>query len=165
MLTQIRSLFRQVLGDSNQFDEDALQTMNLAMASLLCEVATADHEMDPLEEKANLRLLSQLLDLDEDGANELLEEGLENSKKSVSLYEFTDHLRDLLPQQRYALVEALWQVAFADGHVDPQEESVVRKVAELIYLDHSEFIRAKLSAEKIIAEENAAEEQRLANLV
>lgn len=165
MLTQIRSLFRQVLGDSNQFDEDAIQTMNLAMASLLCEVATADHEMDPREEKANLRLLSQLLDLSDDSAQSLLEEGLQQSKESVSLYEFTDHLRDLLPEQRYALVEALWQVAFADGHIDPLEEAVIRKVAELIYLDHSEFIRAKLTAEKIIAEENAAEEQRLESLV
>ena len=38
----------------------------------------------------------------------------------------------------------MWQVAHADGHIDPMEDAVIRKVAELLYVDHSEFIRAKL---------------------
>lgn len=41
----------------------------------------------------------------------------------------------------------MWVIAFADGVLDPIEESVIRKVAELIYLDHNEFIRAKLEAQ------------------
>ena len=39
----------------------------------------------------------------------------------------------------------MWQVAYADDHLDPIEEAVIRKVAELLYVNHSEFIRAKLS--------------------
>ncbi len=161
MLTQIRSLFRQVLGgDSNQLDESDIHAMNLAMASLLCEVANADHNIDPREEKTNLRLLTQLLDLNEDTAGQLLEDALQESCQSVSLYQFTDHLRDLLPEQRYALIEAMWQVAYADEHIDPQEEAVIRQVAELIYLDHNEFIRAKISAKKRIEHECECEQKK-----
>jgi len=68
------------------------------------------------------------------------------SEKSVSLYEFTTKLRELMPEERFQLIEAMWQVAYADGIIEPMEEAVIRQVAELIYLDHSEFIRAKLSA-------------------
>jgi len=52
-----------------------------------------------------------------------------------------------MPEQRYQLIEAMWQIAYADKVIDPQEEAVIRQVAELIYVDHSEFIRAKLSAQ------------------
>jgi len=38
----------------------------------------------------------------------------------------------------------LWQVAFADGHLDPYEEALVRKIADLIYVPHRDFIQSKL---------------------
>jgi uncharacterized tellurite resistance protein B-like protein len=37
----------------------------------------------------------------------------------------------------------LWQVAYADGSLDPYEEALVRKIADLIYVPHREFIQAK----------------------
>ena len=39
----------------------------------------------------------------------------------------------------------MWQVAYADNVLDPIEEAIIRKVAELLYVNHSDFIRAKLS--------------------
>ncbi len=123
-------------------------SMNLAMASLLCEVANADYEIDPREESAKVHLLVNLLDIDESSAKSLLDQARQQSSQSVSLYEFTTKLRTLMPEQRYQLIEAMWQVAYADEVIDPQEEAVIRQVAELIYVDHSEFIRAKLSAQR-----------------
>ena len=55
-------------------------------------------------------------------------------------------MRSLEQSERYQLVEAMWQVAYADGVIDPQEEAVIRQVSDLIYLDHSAFIKAKISA-------------------
>jgi len=42
------------------------------------------------------------------------------------------------------LLENLWRVAFADNEVDRYEEHMIRKVADLIYVNHSDFIRSKL---------------------
>ena len=39
----------------------------------------------------------------------------------------------------------MWEVAYADGHLDVMEEALIRKVAGLIYVNHSDFIRAKLA--------------------
>ena len=38
----------------------------------------------------------------------------------------------------------MWRVAFADGEIDRYEDGVIRRVAELIYVAHSDFIRMKL---------------------
>ncbi|MGF1872751.1 TerB family tellurite resistance protein [Photobacterium indicum] len=146
MFKQLRTLFRQVMHEGSDGGAIDTPTMNLAMASLLCEVANADHQIDPREEAAKVQLLIKLLDIDEAIAIDLLAEAMVKSEKSVSLYEFTTKLRELMPEERFQLIEAMWQVAYADGIIEPMEEAVIRQVAELIYLDHSEFIRAKLSA-------------------
>ena len=144
MFRQLRTIFHQIMHDGNTVDSSAI---NLAMASLLCEVASADHDVDPREETAKIHQLVNLLDIDEAEAGELLDKAREHSRQSVSLYEFTTKLRSLEPEQRYELIEAMWQVAYADGILDPHEEAVIRQTSELIYLDHSEFIRAKLAVQ------------------
>ncbi|HIF9056092.1 TPA: TerB family tellurite resistance protein [Photobacterium damselae] len=149
MFTKLRTLLRQVMNDGTDAGTMDSLSMNLAMASLLCEVANADHAKDPREEQAKVQLLTKLLEVDEQQAQHLLNEGELRSENAVSLYEFTNKLRALEQEARYELVEAMWQVAYADGVIDPMEEAVIRQVAELIYLDHSEFIRAKLSAQKM----------------
>ncbi|HIF9417699.1 TPA: TerB family tellurite resistance protein [Photobacterium damselae] len=149
MFTKLRTLLRQVMNDGTDAGTMDSLSMSLAMASLLCEVANADHAKDPREEQAKVQLLTKLLEVDEQQAQHLLNEGELRSENAVSLYEFTNKLRALEQEARYELVEAMWQVAYADGVIDPMEEAVIRQVAELIYLDHSEFIRAKLSAQKL----------------
>ena len=146
MFSTLRTLFRQVMNDSASAGAVDTPTLNLAMASLLCEVANADHDRDPREEQAKIQLLIKLLDTTEDQALILLKQAQQQSQKAVSLYEFTNKLRALSQPQRYLLIEAMWQVAYADGVIDPLEEAVIRQVSDLIYLDHSEFIRAKLNA-------------------
>ncbi|MEH6533418.1 MAG: TerB family tellurite resistance protein [Photobacterium frigidiphilum] len=146
MFKQLRTLFRQVMHEGSDGGAIDTPTMNLAMASLLCEVANADHQVDPKEETAKVQLLIKLLDIDEARAIDLLAEAMVRSEKSVSLYEFTTKLRELKPEERFQLIEAMWQVAYADGIIEPMEEAVIRQVSELIYLEHTEFIRAKLSA-------------------
>ena len=40
----------------------------------------------------------------------------------------------------------MWRVAYADGRLDKYEESLIRQVAELTYVSHSDYIRLKLAA-------------------
>ena len=92
-------------------------------------------------------MLGVLLDIDDEKAKSLVEQARVESSKSVSLYDYTDKLRQLGPEQRFALIKAMWEVAYADGRLDPLEESVIRKTAELLYVDHALFIKAKLEAQ------------------
>jgi uncharacterized tellurite resistance protein B-like protein len=40
----------------------------------------------------------------------------------------------------------LWRIAYASAGIDKYEEHIIRRIAELLYMPHSEFIRAKLIA-------------------
>ena len=147
MFKQLRSIFRQMMHEGSDGGAVDTPSLNLAMACLLCEVSYADHNDDPLENTAKIHQLMHLLGITEENAITLLNKAQAQTQQSVSLYEFTSKLRSLQPEARYSLIEAMWEVAYADGILDPMEEAVIRQVAELIYVDHSEFIRAKLTSQ------------------
>ncbi|MDV7102822.1 TerB family tellurite resistance protein [Vibrio sp. TH_r3] len=147
MFKSIKSMFKELL-EGNDLSINQLDNPDLAIASLLCEVAAADTEVQQDEEKAKITLLSQLVNITEQEAESLIVQANQNIKDSVSLYDFTTQLRQLEQNDRFELIKAMWQVAYADGEIDPLEDAVIRKVAELLYVDHSEFIRAKLSVVK-----------------
>lgn len=47
------------------------------------------------------------------------------------------------PADKYAFVKGLWQVAFADGVLHHYEEHLIRRLADLLYVPHRYFVRAK----------------------
>ena len=149
MFNKITSIFKQLIDDS-ELNKSPDISPNLAIACLLCEVAGADHHIDNKELNIQHSLLKKLLSLSAKETNCLLEKAQTVSNDSTSLYAFTSQLRALSQQTRYELIKSMWDVAYADGHLDPIEEAVIRKTAELLYVDHSEFIRAKLQSDRNI---------------
>ncbi|WP_119393976.1 tellurite resistance TerB family protein [Salinibius halmophilus] len=127
--------------------EEADTSVELATAALLCEVAHADREVTEAEHQALKLMLQKILGLTGMQAEDLYFEAMQAMNQSVSLYDFTGQLRQLTQDERFNLVAAMWEVANADGSIDPYEESIIRQVADLIHLPHSEFIRAKKLAQ------------------
>ncbi|GEA59969.1 tellurite resistance TerB family protein [Vibrio comitans] len=146
MFNKIHSLFKELL-DGNDLATHTQKQPKLAIAALLCEVTAADHEQTPQELAAEQQMLQKLLDVTPEDASALLENAREQANQSVSLYDFTSQLRDLPRPERNNLIKAMWTVAYADGELDPIEESVIRKAAELIYVDHSDFVKTKLEVQ------------------
>ena len=130
------------------FEEDyAPQPMDTALAAavLLMEVTRADHTIDPAEEAAMRSAIGELLP-DQD-AQPLLDDALSTSMTANDLQKFTSAIHEQWnTEQKTALMIALWKTAFADGNLDKYEEHIIRRIAELLYLPHSEFIRTKLLA-------------------
>jgi uncharacterized tellurite resistance protein B-like protein len=143
MFNSITSMFKQLI-EGDDLSNNKSISPNLAIAALLCEVSKADYQVEEEEEKAKLSLIERLLGLDETESKTLLVQAQEQTKNSASLYDFTSSLRELSQEKRFDLIKAMWEVANADGVIDPLEDAVIRKVAELLYVDHSEFIRAKI---------------------
>ena len=70
-----------------------------------------------------------------------------SSPLNTSLYDFVKTLNDTMaPDAKRGLLRLLWDVAHADGHVDPHEEHLIRQLADLLHLSHADFIRGKLDA-------------------
>ena len=128
---------------------DSAPPNRLAVATLLVEIARADFEVDSSERTAIRRMLAGAYGLDPASARILVEEAERAVEEAVSLYEFTSRLNEeLSPTEKVEIIEMLWRVAFADGRLDKYEEHLVRKAADLLYVPHRRFIRAKLKVEE-----------------
>ncbi len=147
MFKALHNLFKQLSDDASLPNIVGKQEFELSMAALLCEVASIDNDINDKETIAKVRQLSLLLGIDNEKANELLVIASKKSDDSVSVYEFTSTLRNVEYKQRYELIESMWCVAYADGVIDPSEEALIRQVADLIYITHSDYIKAKLDAD------------------
>lgn len=121
----------------------------IAIASLLCAVAYADHDTSEVELLAIEASLITLLSVDKVAVQTLMGIAKEEVKVSTSIFEFTSQLAELEHKERIEVIEAMWRTAYADNHLGEIEEAIIRRVASLIYVPHSEFIRTKL---KVLAE-------------
>jgi uncharacterized tellurite resistance protein B-like protein len=141
MINVLKNLFASPEGDAQH---DPEQARRLAAAALLMEVARADFTQDANEERAMAALLKESLRLSEDDLRVLLDNATERVDAATSLYEFTRLVNDhYSAQEKGELIEAMWRVAYADAELDKYEEHLIRRVAELIYVPHEEFIRSK----------------------
>ncbi|MFK7831601.1 MAG: TerB family tellurite resistance protein [Congregibacter sp.] len=144
MINTLRKIFTQPAGDDGQ---SADETRKLAAAALLIEVARADFTQDAAEEAAMADLLTSSLQLDRASVDKLLEQAGESVDEATSLYEFTRLVNDHYSyEDKYALITSMWKVAFADNTLNKYEEHLIRRVADLIYVTHEDFIQGKLAA-------------------
>jgi len=131
---------------------DQERAYQLATAALLIEMTRADHDVKSVERNAVTQAVQRAFELDESQTEELLALAEQEADTATSLYEFTRLInRHFNAKQKEHIVELLWHVALADGEIDKYEDHLVRKVADLIYVPHLSFIRAKHNAMKRMA--------------
>lgn len=153
MLNKISAFFERHLqpaaGTSAQLSHEQKQ---LAVAALLIEVAMADHVLDERELIALQLLLKRKFLMNGEQISELIALAKEESSDATSLHQFTQLVHKYCnEQEKFELLVAMWELAFSDQTLNKYEEYIIRKVADLIYVSHSEFIRAKAIAKNRMA--------------
>ena len=146
MLAAIKNFFDTNLAQSGDTTEsEHIDQLQLASAALLIEVMNSDHEQDDREMSAFVSVLRENLHLDVHKLEEVVALAKQEARQSTSLYDFTQLINEHYSyDDKLALMENLWRIAYADGNLDRYEDHLIRKVAELIYVSHSDFIRTKL---------------------
>jgi len=125
------------------------QLTALAAAALLLEVSWADHDMSEAELDHIAQSLQRTFRLVPQAARDLIEQARREHDASVGLYGYTRVINEHWDEPaRFDLVVALWQLALADDELDRYEEHTIRRIAELLYVDHARFIEAKLRAKQ-----------------
>ena len=146
MLETIQAFLEKHLGDAGHAvkgnDERALQ---LAAATLLMEVARADSQISAAERQVVRRVIEDHFSLSPEITNEIAEAAEHEAEHATSLHPMTRLINDECSSaDRAQVIKMLWAVTYADGQIDPHEEHLVRKLADLLHVPHREFIRAKL---------------------
>ena len=125
--------------------ENTEDRQQLALASLLVEMARADFDESHDEHSLIIDLLTSHYDLSSAESLELLNKARAANNKAVCLFDFTRSLhKSLDAEQKQDVIRLLWQVALSDNRLDKYEDFLVRKVADLLYVPHSDVIRLKL---------------------
>ncbi len=144
MIEKIKAFFAKNVIDP---ENSALRSEQIATAALLIEVMIIDGNMSEDELQSITRTLSTILQLSSEQADELILLSRDEVSEATSLYQFTKEINAHFDQQKKLdLMTAMWQVAFADGHLDKHEEGIIRRIADLLHLRHSEYIQCKLNA-------------------
>mgnify|MGYP000476024963 FL=1 len=144
MINKIKEFFNK---KTEEAEDNSHSVLNIATAALLIEVMTIDGNMDQEEMDSVKSNLSKILGLSDDEIQELIDLSQEEVSDATSLYQFTKEINaNFELQQKLDLMTALWQVALADDYLDKYEESILRKIADLIHLRHSEYIECKSRA-------------------
>lgn len=109
----------------------------------------ADNAVDETEISASQQAMATLFGLSREAVEEITVIAKQRRNDSADIYSFTKLITEHYDaQQRRQFIYKMWLVAYADGELDKYEDSLIRKVAELIYVPHSVFIQTKLQAEK-----------------
>ncbi|MDX8405508.1 MAG: TerB family tellurite resistance protein [Mariprofundus sp.] len=119
----------------------------LAVTALMVEIMRMDGKLDAAEHSQIVSALEQRFGLGKAAVQELIEQATSETEKAMDLHQFTSVVvKSFTTQERVHILAELWQVAMADGHIDPYEEQLIRRIADLVGLHHSQFIQAKIAA-------------------
>jgi len=133
-----------------EMDEaDREAALRLATAVLMIDVARADDVFDESEFDRVLMLMEKHFKLRPEQAAELVNEAGDKAEELVSIHEFTKILhQNLNADEKERIVGLLWQIAYADGRLDKYEDSLVRKISDLLYVSRGRSMRLKHDAKR-----------------
>ena len=145
MLKSLKEFFeRNVQGADNHTESGLDNRTELAAAVLMVEISLADSSIDDAELAIIKTALVDHFHIAAGQVEELTDLARREVDLAVSLHDFTRLLNDKLSaSEKILIIELLWQVAFADTVLDKYEEYYIRKIADLLYISHKDYIRTK----------------------
>ena len=150
MFAHIRDYFEKQILNTHGEDVPETRPEQLATAALLIEVMIVDGNLSEKELASISQTLKTLLSLSAEDVEELIALSQAEVDQATSLYEFTRQINQHFDlNKKMHLMTSMWRVAFADGYLDKHEESIIRRVSELIHLRHAEYIKCKLAAKSL----------------
>jgi uncharacterized tellurite resistance protein B-like protein len=146
MLMSLRSIFEQHITSFVETPE-VPHALEIASAALLVEISRADDDISFVEKSSIRESIKQAFNLSDGEVEDIVSTAEDAVETAVSLYDFTAVVNQQFSrQQKIDLIGMLWAVAYADDELDHYEEHYVRKIADLLHVSHSDYIKTKLRA-------------------
>ncbi len=150
MLEAIKHFYSDHISPTSATSQASPQRrLQLATAALLLEVAQADNERHSVEFQAIHEGIREVFNLTDEDTIALIELADHEAHEATDRFEFTNLVDE---QYDYAekcqVVELLWRVCLSDAEMDRYEERLVRKIANLLHVEHKDFIAAKLRVQR-----------------
>ncbi len=149
MLEALRSFLDDLATGTRAPEAFAADDHRVAAVALLVHIAGVDGTVDAAEAMRLERLVRERYELDPAQARSLIAQATEDEREAVDLFAFTHILKRRLDDAgRHAVIEALWEMAYADGEVHEFEENIVWRVAELLGVSSRDRVELRQRAER-----------------
>ena len=149
MIKNLKSYLDNVFQESSNENIPHKNKIELATAVLMIEISLADEITGDEEYKTIKKILLEKFDLDETKIDTLISLAEDEVDHTISLHEFAETINNELSAiEKTNIIENLWRVAYADAYIHKYEEYYIRKIADLLHVSHSDYIKTKLKTEK-----------------
>ena len=120
------------------------QDLRLSVAVLMVEAARQDDTFDAAERAGIQNLLARKFSLSPDECSVLLAAAETRASQMVQMHGHTSAVFEQMSyEDRVHLVEMLWEVAYADGVLDPEEDLLIRRISGLMYVTDRDRVLAR----------------------
>jgi uncharacterized tellurite resistance protein B-like protein len=141
------NFFRKNSFKQEQESDSSSFEIELTASVLAYEIARIDGDVGNEELKLlmeEIKIISNKVGKNE---NEILQIIEVYSNDSVSFYEFVEDINsNYSKEEKHSLLKFMWDIAFADGKLDVNEERLIRRLADLIKIKDIEVLKLKDSA-------------------
>ena len=122
-----------------------LDPLRLATAAVLLDIGYADGTLTTEEASDLIGHLKQAFELDDAMARELIVAAEEIRTQTIDHFALTNFIRHSasLPD-RMAIVKTMWRMVYSDRKLSDYENYLVRKLADLLGLEHHVMIEVKV---------------------
>ena len=142
MIASIKDFFSQFIEPGITSGWPQATALQIATAALLLEMMRMDNELKDEERQAIASTLQTQFNLSREQIEILMALAEQEASAASDYYQFTSLINqhcDLA--QKVQIIENLWHVAMIDGHLDAHELHLMRKLADLLYISHADYVR------------------------
>jgi uncharacterized tellurite resistance protein B-like protein len=140
-------VFKNIFDGSNKEPSAGDRELKLKVSTcvILLEAATADSNFSAEEQGKIIQILKSRFQMDDRSVKELIDKSTAERETSTDLWYFTNLINENLDnEEKYNLMESVWEVIYSDGTLDKFENYIAHKLLKMLNLDHSRFIELKM---------------------
>ena len=139
-------LLKKIFKKESQ-EKETISDVNLAAAIILIEVSYSDFEIKDVEIEKIIKFFEKDLNLSKEKSIWLKSEAQKLHADTNCLRKYVKLINENYnKEKKMRLINIAWKIAKADDEVDKYEEHRIRKISELLYLNHADFIKEKIGS-------------------
>ena len=124
--------------------KEAPKNLKLIALCLVFEVANADSDIDPREQSLILKKIKGSIDVGILSEKQIFDVIKNESEKRISFYDIIHDINSNLDQEvKINVLKMMWEIAYADGVLDVNEEKIIRRSAEMLGIKPSIVLQTK----------------------
>ena len=140
MFEKLKSAFKSKV----EPEEPSFDTLQISISALLIQTAAYDGVFDDIEKEKIKLLLKKYFDLTDEKLEKLFSLSLIINDNSNDIQQFTRKLNENLDyDEKLEIIEMMWKIIIVDGRIDDYENSLIRKISGLLYIQDSDVGKIK----------------------